>query len=78
MDAKLITVTLRSPCRACGHYRFRLEAERREDCPVVCARCGRCAGSWGRIRANGVAGISEGLDATVTRIIGRTLARRRR
>lgn len=73
---KLTSVSLNLPCRSCGHYEFRLEAERRDDCPVVCARCGHCAGLWGRLRGNGIASTSESFGATLAGVIGRTLRRR--
>jgi len=75
---ELVSVTLRRPCRHCAGSRFRLEAERRDDCPVVCARCGSLAGTWGHLRATGVADSSEGFATTFGRIVGRTPRRRRR
>ncbi len=74
----LISLDLNTACRQCGSYRFRMEAARRDDCPVVCARCGHCAGRWGTLRVNGVAKMSGDVSAMLTGMIGRTLGRRRR
>ncbi len=75
---QLTSISLRRPCNNCGHYRFRMEAKRLDHCPVVCARCGHCAGRWGDIRVKGLADTGENVDGLVTRMIGRTLGARRR
>jgi len=75
---KLTSVSLNQACRDCGSYEFRMETERRDDCPVVCAKCGRFAGLWGRLRRNGLSGTSEDLGAMLSGMIGRSLSHRHR
>lgn len=75
---KLTTVSLNQACAGCGSHAFRMEAERHDRCPVVCARCGHCAGSWGKLRSNGVSDTSEDVGAMLSGMIGRSLGRRLR
>lgn len=75
---ELISITLKSACRDCGSFHFRMEAERRDDCPVICAQCGHFAGCWGALRANGVVDLGADVSTVLTGVIGRTLRNRRR
>lgn len=75
---QLTTVSLNQGCRSCGGFEFRMEASRRDDCPVVCAGCGQCAGLWGKLRSNGLSGTSEDYGALLSGMIGRSLSRRHR
>lgn len=75
---KLTRVSLNRACPSCGGYEFRLEAERRDDCPVVCGRCGQFAGTWGKLRNNGMSATSEDVGALLSGMIGRSLSRRHR
>jgi hypothetical protein len=75
---KLTSVSLNQPCRSCGSYDFRTEADRRDTSPVVCAHCGQCAGQWGKLRSNGLSGTSEDYGALLSGMIGRSLSRRTR
>ena len=75
---QLTSVSLNQGCRSCGGFEFRMEASRRDDCPVVCARCGRLAGTWGKLRSNGLSGTSEDYGALLSGMIGRSLSRRHR
>ncbi len=78
MAIELTSISLREPCRHCNNYQFRMEAERLDHCPVVCARCGHCAGRWGDIRVKGLADTSEDVGGIFARMIERTLSTRRR
>lgn len=71
---KLTSVQFNLPCRECGHHRFPMEAEHRDDCLVVCARCGHCAGRRDGLRGNGL----ENTGGLFPRMIGRSPGRRRR
>lgn len=78
MAIELTSISLRVPCAACGHYQFRMEAKRLDHCPVVCARCGHFAGRWGDIRIKGLADTGEDISGIFSRMVGRTLGKRRR
>lgn len=74
---KLTSVSLNHPCRSCGGYEFRMESDRRDERPVVCAKCGHFAGLWGKLRGNGLSGTSEDFSTMLSGLIGRSLSRRR-
>ena len=74
---KLVPIELTFACRNCQGQQFRVEAEPRARCPVICKSCGRNVGLWGDLRASGLIASGGGTDRVVAGMIGRVLARRR-
>lgn len=75
---RLVPIALTFACSACRGTEFRVEAQPRARCPVICKGCGRNVGLWGDLRASGLIASEGGTDRVVAGMVDRILARRRR
>lgn len=74
---KLVPVALTFACSRCDGRQFRVEADPRPRCPVICKGCGRNVGLWRDLRASGLIASAGGTDQVVSGMVDRMLARRR-